>query len=342
MDWTTVVIPLVTFVVGGGLAGVVVQVWQTRRKNRRDTEQDYIASLEKQIASAEKRNDAQETERLRREYEQQLEALRAQKNLGLIAPKEISREPSTLPEEEITRLRTLLTNSAIVHPASLSAYDHFLRGNSYFEIEEYDQAILEYTSAIALGPDYAETYNNRGLAYSRNEAYDRAIEDFNEAIRLRPGSIAYNNRGNAYGHKGKRDRAIEDYNEAIRLRPDYAEAYFNRGITYGHKEEYDKALENFNEAIRLRPDYADAYINRSHVHNHIGRFELSLQDANKALDLDHEETNAYVNRGIAYTFLDRDEEAQQDFDRAVELGYDRAEIERELEELKQLHKSEQE
>ena len=45
-------------------------------------------------------------------------------------------------------------------------------------------------------------------------------------------------------------------------------------------------------------------------------------------------TSAYVLRAVAYTRLGHDQEAQQYIDRAVELGFDRGELESEIEELK--------
>ena len=73
---------------------------------------------------------------------------------------------------------------------------HYNQGNAHYEKMDYDKAIMEYTEAIRLRPDYAEAYNGLGLAHKE---------------------------------KGDYDKAITDYTEAIRIRPDYAEAYYNRG-----------------------------------------------------------------------------------------------------------------
>ena len=39
------------------------------------------------------------------------------------------------------------------------------RGNAYTNLGQYQQAIEDYTKAIMLKPDYANTYNNRALVY---------------------------------------------------------------------------------------------------------------------------------------------------------------------------------
>ena len=62
---------------------------------------------------------------------------------------------------------------------------------------------------------------------------ERAIEDYDKALALEPNyAPAYSNRGSSYHEKGDLDRAIEDYNKALALQPDYASAYADRGTAY--------------------------------------------------------------------------------------------------------------
>ena len=136
-------------------------------------------------------------------------------------------------------------------PITIVAGLYYLKG-------EYDSAIVDYTKAIELNPDYAEAYNNRGVAYHLKKEYDSAIIDFSKAIELNPDyAIAYNNRGRAYGVKGEVDslttrpdspdskraviRAIKDYNPAIGLNPELAPAYYNRGVAWLRLREWERA-----------------------------------------------------------------------------------------------------
>ena len=80
--------------------------------------------------------------------------------------------------------------------------------------------IADYTKAIALNPDDADAYNNRGFAYKQKGAVDRAIADFDKAIALNPKHVkAYNNRGNTYEQKGEVDCAIADFRKALAIDP---------------------------------------------------------------------------------------------------------------------------
>ena len=49
---------------------------------------------------------------------------------------------------------------------------------------EFDQAIADFDQAIALQPDLADAYYNRGNAYAHKGEYDRAIEDFRKVVEV--------------------------------------------------------------------------------------------------------------------------------------------------------------
>ena len=80
-----------------------------------------------------------------------------------------------------------------------------------------DLAIERYDRAIALDPDYAEAYNNRGTDRRRKADLDGAIADYGEVIRLLPDSQAgYHNRGVTRQMKGDAEAALSDFEMAIR------------------------------------------------------------------------------------------------------------------------------
>jgi len=65
----------------------------------------------------------------------------------------------------------------------------FKRGVSYSERKNWEVAIVHYTEAIRLKPDYVEAYENRGDIYIQNLEYDKAITDYAKAVDLRPAVI---------------------------------------------------------------------------------------------------------------------------------------------------------
>ena len=91
--------------------------------------------------------------------------------------------------------------------------------------------------------------------YSQNREYDKAIVEYTQALRLDPNyTLAYNDRSYIYGEiKKDYDRAIADYTQAIRLNPNFVAAYHNRGSVYGHKRDYTRVIADFETALRLDP-----------------------------------------------------------------------------------------
>ena len=85
--------------------------------------------------------------------------------------------------------------------------------------------VKAYSEAIRLFPEYVEAYNDRGSVYYDKNDRDQAIADFSEAIRINPRfAWPYHNR-HVYLAKGDVAKALEGFNEAIRLDPRYTMAY---------------------------------------------------------------------------------------------------------------------
>ena len=132
-------------------------------------------------------------------------------------------------------LKALLHRSEEAKPfsssnATVSYFTYLLRGYEKVLLEDNEGAIQEFTHAIRLNPDNANSYVYRGIAKASLGRYPAAIADYNAAIRLDPNyAITYFNRGYAKGELRRYPAAILDFDEAIRLDSTDANAYFNRG-----------------------------------------------------------------------------------------------------------------
>jgi tetratricopeptide (TPR) repeat protein len=151
-------------------------------------------------------------------------------------------------EPAMTRLREQFLNVAVetvLHPASaaarsaantaqraaaethppagqeLSAERWFERG---FDTDDDETAILCYTEAIRLKPDFPVAYYNRDAIRHNKGDLIRALADFEEVIRLDPSDKdAYHMRGEIRRSFGDTEGALADFNEAYRIggeRPD--------------------------------------------------------------------------------------------------------------------------
>ncbi|NEO44729.1 MAG: tetratricopeptide repeat protein [Moorea sp. SIO4A3] len=78
---------------------------------------------------------------------------------------------------------------------------------------------------MAIKPDFAEAWINRGVALHKLYRYSEAIEAYNQALELNPNSAdAWSNKGAAYWAKGQYDRAINAMEKALQIQPNHPNA----------------------------------------------------------------------------------------------------------------------
>ena len=196
----------------------------------------------------------------------------------------------------------------------------YSRGVSYEALGLRDRALSDLDAAIALLPQFPNSYVYRALIWIDRREFDRARDDLMQALPLNPNSaLIYNNLGSVYERKGELDLAIENYRTAIRLDPAYAEAFYNRVHAFIAKHDYQAAIADYDRAIALQKDFADAYSNRGGVHLMQGDAEKAIADFGEAIRLRESDPVFWANRANAYLALGRYKEAIGDFDRAQRI-----------------------
>ena len=154
-------------------------------------------------------------------------------------------------------LKELLTQSGRSKPLSrgkqsISAETHLRRGYAKYRLDQYQDAIADYDTAINLKPDFASAYYFRGTAKRSLGQYKEAIEDYGTAIDLKDNfAFAYYFRGTIRADLGEHFIAIQDYNKAIDANPDYAFAYLRRGIANYLLDRNWAAKKDWNTALEL-------------------------------------------------------------------------------------------
>lgn len=187
--------------------------------------------------------------------------------------------------------------------------------------ERAAEAVPLLNQAIALKPDYAEAYNNRGSAWAATGQLDRAMADISRAVALQSYfPEAYSNRGKTEAALGRIQEAMADYDKAIEQQRDFAIAYYNRATTYASLGRFQEAIEDYSKAIGFRPAYPEAYCNRGGAEASLGtdRHERAIQDFSRALALDPSLPEAYCNRGRLYAASGRYPQAIGDLTRAIQ------------------------
>ncbi|TKR77995.1 hypothetical protein L596_018875 [Steinernema carpocapsae] len=99
-------------------------------------------------------------------------------------------------------------------------------GNDLMKNGQFNEAIEKYNSAIKLSKDPV-FFCNRAAAYCRTEQYDLAIQDCRTALALDPNySKAYGRMGLALSCQNRYEQAVEAYKKALEIEPEQ-QSYIN-------------------------------------------------------------------------------------------------------------------
>lgn len=179
------------------------------------------------------------------------------------------------------------------------AFEQYNRGVKLHQAGDLPGAIVAYTRAIELDPEFADAYNNRGAAYLSLKDIAAAVRDFTRSIELAPSANAHNNRGSIYFSQQKYEEAIADFSASLKLKP-AADVYANRGVAYQNTNRDALALTEYERAIELEPKSGRAYLLRGIILLKKGNMDdAAWKDINKGFQLDaslHEEFDIVIRQ----------------------------------------------
>ncbi len=140
---------------------------------------------------------------------------------------------------------------------------YYNRGLAYLALNNYQPAITDYQMALMHSPDSnieskSLIYNDLALAYMMLGEDEQAVFNFTQAIALNSNNYeAYYNRGCAYHRQREYQAAIKDFSQAVQLKPDFTQAYVYRGILNHQIGAIDTAFNDLNLALKQYQNQGD-------------------------------------------------------------------------------------
>ena len=140
------------------------------------------------------------------------------------------------------------------------------RGNTYTNLERYEEAVAEYRKAITADPNLAEAFRNLANVYYFLERYDEAKPVLARYIDLQsqPGAAllaAVQTLGELERQDGNFETALEYDLHAIALDTDNDSQVHIMANTYNNAGHADKAISVYQAAIDVMP--GNAFFDRS-------------------------------------------------------------------------------
>ncbi len=206
----------------------------------------------------------------------------------------ITNEEAALTEDQVAVHFASIDNFSarvVKNPNDVDAY--FGRALDFMLVQDFTEAIKDYTKVIELNPDFAMAYFNRAVVRYKQLDYNMSQaassqDDFSAmSMNLKmgknptvvrtpatsdPASASLKDNKRAYEH----EMITRDYDMVIKLNPGFVYAYFNRGNLRCAQRDFRAAIQDYSEAIQRDPEFAEAYFNR-------GLARLSQGDANRGI-----------------------------------------------------------
>ncbi len=170
-----------------------------------------------------------------------------------------------------------LENVNLVQKEKVKSF--YMLGYVQNQQEKYEEAISNFSRAVALDPFYEKAYKRRAYAFGRLKEYQNAIADLKSAIKLNPGSAwTYFYLGYIYHQLDNRADACKSYEQSLFLNPKYKTAYFYRAQLYKKDNDYLKAIKDYSSYINLSPFEYGIYLSRGELFKHQGENFKAYQD----------------------------------------------------------------
>lgn len=174
------------------------------------------------------------------------------------------------------------------------AQNYYSEGVYYFEMKDYNTAILKFTEAIKNNINLKDVYHQRGRAYYRSEEYHKAsmdadisCYDYNFCL-LREYMVEKGMYRNTSQFVDRQITENTETNVKTTNSEDIQEEitnFYKEAMDYMENEDYKNAFILFTKEIENNPNHIRSYIERGKIYTMYEKYDKAMIDAQKACEL---------------------------------------------------------
>ena len=140
-----------------------------------------------------------------------------------------------------------------------SAEIPFTRGNVYWALEQFEEAIVAYEESLRRNPQFVDAARNLGIAQIQAGQYGQAVETLRTALGLAPTDVGImNNLGVALASTGKIVEATSLYEQALEATNDDPRLLNNLVDLYIRQGNLDLARKYLERLLKKEPQRQNA------------------------------------------------------------------------------------
>jgi Tfp pilus assembly protein PilF len=137
--------------------------------------------------------------------------------------------------------------------------NRFEQALTLLEERRYLEAAESFSDVIALSPDMAGAYGNRGLCYFNLGMDDQARSDFETVLQLDPDdAMGHSMLADMARFRGEPEEALEQVTLALERNPDEPQAHFIRGWLFAKAGQYEMAAADLSRFLELTGEGSEA------------------------------------------------------------------------------------
>lgn len=228
-----------------------------------------------------------------------------------------------------------------------------LLGHVHKQVDLLDEAVNDYSRAIARDPKMVEPYINRGYVRNDLQSPEESMQDFKTALQMAPnngtahlgmafanlqlrkGKVALDEtdiaekilgesgathlaRATAFRQMRLLDKAEKEYVVALKYAPEDLKLHMALADAQYYGRHYPEALQTLNEALRLSPDDPLIYAEMAHAHAQMHHRNETLQYVQAAERAGGDRSAIFLNTGDALMSLGDRQGAMERFARALQ------------------------
>lgn len=159
-------------------------------------------------------------------------------------------------------------------------------GNRYLAGEEFPAAVVEFSNALQVDPNFAPAHYQLAECYLKMQRFPDAYRELQRTTELDPGN---------------------------------RQAFLELGLIFIAGRNYDQAQSIATKMLQSDPNAADAHLLLSELNRVQGNADLALQQIQQALALDPNRAQLYVQLGTVQHGAGNIQEAENSFQKALQL-----------------------
>lgn len=166
---------------------------------------------------------------------------------------------------------------------------YHLRSMAYVGTKQFDEAVKDLTTYMNFGGKQFFGHFWRGGTYEQMGEFEKALADYDSAIaidRTRAARIGvHNQRAAILARMGRVQQATAAYSELIGMNPIDEDLLLRRGELYFKQGRYKLAVDDLSEAIKLNDEAERLFLSRARAYEKLGQYDLAGKDRKRAHDL---------------------------------------------------------